>query len=195
MKIATQKLLPLKAFLRNFFFQKSTTSPTPRGRWSSLRRASKLPKMLGHPLKFVNKDLLPLDAWRMTGKGRISLILHRGNIRKMSYFLTTIFQHSISLITSNALHKSIVYIHPDSPFHSLTCVCVSPRKWGQKSESVGNEYTSSQHSNFLDSDKKPKTSNNPFWARNEKKNFAERPLGGSHFWFVIFISTFFPVLR
>ena len=90
--------------------------------------------MLGHPIKLQNNHLLPLDAWRMTGKGRIFLILHRINIGKMSYFFTTFFQHSIILIVSKALDKSIVYIHSHPPLHSLTCVCISPRKWGQKND-------------------------------------------------------------
>ena len=109
-----------------YFIQKSTTSPTPRGRWSSLRRASKLPKMLGHPLKGVNQDFLPLDAWTRRGEGRIALILDRINIRKRSYFLTKIFQHPICGTVSKAAYKSIVYKPSGSPFSLIhICMCES----------------------------------------------------------------------
>ena len=88
--------------------------------------------MLGHPIKLQNNHLLPLDAWRMTGKGRIFLILHRINIGKMSYFFTTFFQHSIILIMSKAVDKSNVYIHSHSPF-PLHHMCM------YKSQKIGTE--------------------------------------------------------
>ena len=162
-----------------YSIQKFTTSPTQVGRWSSLRRASKLPKMLGHPLKGVNQDFLPLDAWTRRGEGRIALILDRINITKMSYFLTKIFQHPICVTVSKAALKSIVYKPSGSPLHSFTSRYVWVPVNGDRKMSISNEHTSTQqffysYSISLYSDQIfSKTPKHHFLARNQKKNFAE----------------------
>ena len=128
-----------------YSIKRFTTSPTQVGRWTSLRRASKLPKMLGHPLKGVNQDFLPLDAGTRRGEGRIALILDRINITKMSYVLTKIFQHPICVKLCQRLSLSRLSTKPQAHLctHSQVVDVLVPVN-GDRKISVSNEHTSTQ---------------------------------------------------
>ena len=127
-----------------YSIKRFTTSPTQVGRWTSLRRASKLPKMLGHPLKGVNQDFLPLDAGTRRGEGRIALILDRINITKMSYVLTKIFQHPICVKLCQRLPLSRWSTNPQAHLctHSHLYMWVPVN--GDRTMSFSNEHTSTQ---------------------------------------------------
>ena len=89
---------------------------------------SKVPKMLGHPLKGVNKDLLPWGAGRGMGEGREDCS-HTTQQKKYELFLdNNLSTFNLCQTVSKALVKSIVYKPLGSPLHSRTCVCDSPRK-------------------------------------------------------------------
>ena len=134
--------------------------------------------MLGHPLKGVNQDFLPLDAGTRRGEGRIALILDRINITKMSYVLTKIFQHPICVKLYQRLSLSRLSTNPQAHLCTHAHVYVFVPVNGDKNMSVSNDHTSAQqfysYSISLYSDQIfSKTPKHPFLARNQKKNFAE----------------------
>ena len=99
--------------------------------------------MLGHPLKGVNQDFLPLDAGTRRGEGRIALILDRINITKMSYVLTKIFQHPICVKLCQRLSLSRLSTNPQAHLctHSQVVDVLVPVN-GDRKISVSNEHTS-----------------------------------------------------
>ena len=142
--------------------------------------------MLGHPLKGVNKDLLPLGAGRRTGEGREGCSYTTQQKINELFLDKNLSTFNRCQTVSKALVKSIVYKPSGSPLHSLTCVCDSPSKYGTEWISVSSasrlRLNSSIATRFLSILTKffQRHQNTLFWAGTEKK-ISQRVGRGSRF--------------
>ena len=119
------------------------------------------------------------------GKGGLLLYLHRINIRKMNYFLTKMFQHSICVKLCQRLSLSRLSTKPQAHLctHSQVVDVLVPVN-GDRKISVSNEHTSTPqfYTRFLSILTKffQRHQNTLFWPGTKKK-FSQRVGRGQRF--------------
>ena len=160
--------------------------------------------MLGHPFKLLNKHPLPLDAWRMMGKGKISYTTqdkHRQNELLLNNIFPT-FNHFNYVKGFRQVHCVHTLGLPfplthNAHAHTSTHLCFKHCQFKKERPppQLREDKVGAFVRIFLVFSAETNTPKSTLLAERAKIKILREGLGIKDFWVAIFISTFFLVLR